>query len=409
MRHEGRRIGILVGLLWLVSACSPNTPPSGAPAVTSQPTWVAALVAQPVQIEGLPTDIPSMCNPCHPAIGTYINSMVAIGGGFLALGEDSPPSHAAAWFSADATSWARVATIPAPARSLILAAIVESPATSGPSLQAGEVLAVGGSGSAAAVWHTADGKTWSMQTLPAPARAGTVEQMTSVAQTSHGFVAAGFVESALAVKTAEFWSSPDGSRWTRTPAKLPSGPSEVTGLAAVIGSNALVAVGISGGERTGSAAVWRSTDAGANWTSVSGLSLASGRMLAVAAGRDGLCAVGETVDQTGAAAWSSTDGLTWISAAAQPGLENDGMQMVMMSIGWDGSDFFADGWRSDAGNGSAVVWQSGDCESWTHLPQDVTFSGAGMAAILVAPRLLAGGTMGWPDTHAAQVWIPPNR
>ncbi len=82
-----------------------------------------------------------------------------------------------------------------------------------------------------------------------------------------------------------------------------------------------------------------------------------------------------------------------------------------MAIAVDGSGgFVADGWRSDAGNGSAVVWRSSDGMAWTRFPQDASFSGAGMAAILdrpASPRLLAAGTKGWPDTHAAQVWVGP--
>jgi hypothetical protein len=80
---------------------------------------------------------------------------------------------------------------------------------------------------------------------------------------------------------------------------------------------------------------------------------------------------------------------------------------VMMSVAADASGFVAAGWRSDAGNGSAVVWSSTDGRTWVHVPQDVSFSGAGLAAALGAPRVLVAGTMGWPDTHSAQVWIAP--
>ena len=174
----------------------------------------------------------------------------------------------------------------------------------------------------------------------------------------------------------------------------------------------MVAVGISGDERRGTAAVWRSTDEGVSWQAVSDPALASGRMLAVAFGAGVFAAVGENVDQTAAAAWSSADGSRWSSATEQDSLANAGLQMVMMAVAVDGrGGFAADGWRSDAGNGSAVVWRSADGKTWTRYPQDASFSGAGTAAILAppaTPRLLTAGTMGWPDTHAAQVWIGPN-
>jgi hypothetical protein len=199
------------------------------------------------------------------------------------------------------------------------------------------------------------------------------------------------------------WRSPDGVTWTRAIVPIPGGSSEVTGIAA-LGSSDLVAVGIAGDERRGTAAVWQSKDAGATWSAISSPSFAAGRMLAVAAGGGGVAAVGELQQQNGAAAWFSVDGSTW-AVSSGPGLDNGGLQMVMMAVGRSASGFAAAGWRSDAGNGSAVAWSSSDGRQWIHLPQKPTFSGAGLAAVLAAPRLMVAGTMGWPDTHAAEVWL----
>ena len=132
-------------------------------------------------------------------------------------------------------------------------------------------------------------------------------------------------------------------------------------------------------------------------------------MLAVTAGQSGFVAVGETTDQTGAAAWTSADGSTWVPAPVQPGLNNGGLQMVMTAVAAGGTGFVASGWKTDPGNGSAVVWYSPNGSAWTRYPQDLSFSGAGMAAVMAVPRFLAAGTMGWPDTHAAEVWIAPSR
>jgi hypothetical protein len=396
----------------LVAACSPAPTPTPMPtaalpapsgsAQAGAPGWFASRVEQPAAIEALPTDVPSMCNPCHPILGTYINSVVALGTEMLAVGQDLPPAHAAAWTSTDGKLWRRVTTLPAPSGSNINAALVTG--TGGEA----RVVAVGADGGIAAVWHTADADTWTMEQLAAPPGTGTVEQLQAVAQTPGGFVAGGFVQDPQGRRMATLWQSADGRTWTRATLQTASGESEVTGVAAVPGGKGIVAVGISGDERRGTAAAWLSSDGGATWQSISSPALGSGRMLAIAAGSAGVCAVGETQDQTAAAAWTSVDGSSWIADSSQPGLANGGMQMVMESIGWDGSNFYADGWRTDAGNGSAVVWRSSDCKTWTHLPQDVTFSGAGMAAIMVKPRLIAAGTMGWPDTHAAQVWLPPS-
>jgi hypothetical protein len=372
--------------------------PSGAASAAPAGGWIAARVAQPAEIEGQPTNAPAFCSPCHPITGTYIQALVPIASGYLALGEQQPPSVAAAWSSTDAAAWQRVGNLPAPQGSNIAAALA------GP----GGVVAVGSNGTAAAVWRMAAGGGWSMSTL-APPPAGATEQLDAVAATGNGYVAAGFTQSSTAVKTASIWRSGDGVSWSRAQVPGATGAAEVAGLAA--NANVVIAVGISGDERRGTAAVWRSTDGGSSWSSVSSSAFGAGRMLAVTFGSGVFAAVGENVDQTAAAAWTSTDGSAWSLAPEQPALANAGMQMVMMAIAVDGSaGFVADGWSSDAGNGSAVVWRSQDGMTWTRYPQDASFSGAGMAAILVrptSPRLVAAGTMGWPDTHAAQVWIGP--
>ncbi|MGA2514412.1 MAG: hypothetical protein ABSG37_12470 [Candidatus Limnocylindrales bacterium] len=406
MRHT-RPVRWLAGLAglaaaWMVAACAAGPPsaaqatalpPSPVGSLKAGPNWLAARVEQPAAIEAAPTDAPVFCSPCHPVIGTYIDSLVAFHGGFLAFGHDQPPSHAAAWASDDGTAWRRVASLPAPDASIISAAVTETD---------GAVLAVGESGGAAAVWRSDDGAAWTLTTLAAP-RAAATEWLTSVAITSDGYVAGGYEESSTAQRTASFWHSPDGVNWVRGTAQVPAGASEVTGVA-VIGTASIMAVGIAGDERSVTAAVWRSSDGGTNWQAVSSPAFAAGRMLAVVGDGNGAVAVGEGQDQTGAAAWYSPDGLTWVSASGA-GLDNYGLQVVMTAVTADGSGFVAAGGRSDAGNGSAVVWQSTDGRSWVHLPQDASFSGAGLSCVLGSPRLLLGGTTGWPDTHAAEVWV----
>ena len=381
----------------LLAACA--TAPSGAP-TTPPPTpgapgegWLAATVDQPAAIEAAPTDAPAFCSPCHPAVGTYIDTMVAFQGGYLAFGHDQPPSHAAAWVSRDGDAWRRVASLPAPEASIISAAV-----TAG----SGAVLAVGESGGAAAVWRSRGGIAWTLATLPAPA-GGATEWLTSVAAFGDGYVAGGYEELPTAQLTASFWRSADGVSWVRAAAQIPPGESQVTGIAAA-GPAALIAVGIAGDQESGTAAVWRSTNGGTSWQALASPAFAAGRMLAVVAAGGGAVAVGERTDQSGAAAWYSPDGSTWVSAS-RAGLDNYGLQMVMTAVAADGPGFVAAGWRADAGNGSAVVWRSADGRTWVHLPQPDSFSGAGLTCVLGSPRLLVGGTMGWPDTHAAQVWL----
>jgi hypothetical protein len=400
MRRPGLlRLPAVLAAAALAAACAagttPGRPPTSSPTAASSPgpspAWIPARVEQPAEIEAAPTDAPVFCSPCHPAIGTYIDSLVAFRGGYLAFGHDQPPPPAALWPSADAATWRRAAGLPAPEGSSISAAV-----TTG-----GVVLAAGTSGGAAAVWRSTDGAAWTLTTLPPP-EDGATERLTAVVASGGGFVAGGNVQSATAVRAASFWRSTDGVAWTRATTRLPDGPSEVTGIAAS-GPADLVAVGIAGDERRGTAAVWRSSDGGATWSSVLSPVLASGRMLAVLSGGPGIVAVGELAAQTGAAAWFSADGSDW-QASSGPGLDNYGLQMVMTAVGRAGSGFVAAGWRTDAGNGSAVVWRSSDGRSWARAAQEPSFSGAGLSCVLGSPRLIVGGTMGWPDTHAAQVW-----
>jgi hypothetical protein len=240
----------------MVAACSPSALSSvasatGTPhpaAVPTAGTWTAARVEQPAAIEGVPTDAPVFCSPCHPIVGTYIDSLLSFRSGFLAFGHDQPPSHAAIWSSTDAATWKREAGIPAPEGSIISAAIVGS---------GGSLLAVGANAGRAATWRSADGAAWTLSPLPGPA-SGSTETLAAVAAAGTGYVAGGYVQTALAVRTASLWRSLDGATWTRASVEVPDGSSEVTGIAAI--GSTLVAVGIVGDERRGTSAVWRSTD-----------------------------------------------------------------------------------------------------------------------------------------------------
>ena len=64
------------------------------------------------------------------------------------------------------------------------------------------------------------------------------------------------------------------------------------------------------------------------------------------------------------------------------------------------------GWKSDAGNGSGVVWTSSDGVAWEHLPDQVSMSGASLAGATLASSLpVVVGTSGYPDNDQASAWF----
>jgi hypothetical protein len=63
------------------------------------------------------------------------------------------------------------------------------------------------------------------------------------------------------------------------------------------------------------------------------------------------------------------------------------------------------GWKSDAANGSAVVWISPDGTRWQRTPDLPTFFGAEITGVVAAgPGLVGVGTGGYPDNDNASVW-----
>ena len=131
-----------------------------------------------------------------------------------------------------------------------------------------DLVAVGRDGSDAAVWRSVDGAHWTRVARQPSLAASPVIQMTSVVATTSGFVAGGYVGSAVGPITAAFWHSTDGETWDRS-AELPSFiGAQVLGLVVspkADGAVRIVAVGARGdAQRAEAAAAWTSSD-GATW------------------------------------------------------------------------------------------------------------------------------------------------
>lgn len=171
----------------------------------------------------------------------------------------------------------------------------------------------------AAVWTSGGGTVWTRVSHSEATFGGLYDQqMNAVAAGGPGVVAVGW-DHGSTISAAAVWTSVDGATWSRVPHSegVFGGPGSQSMHGVAAGGPALVAVGNDITSGDSDAAVWTSTD-GLTWTRIphdeavfGGTSNQS--MLDVAVGGPGLIAVGydnDGVDRR-AAVWTSPDGLTW--------------------------------------------------------------------------------------------------
>jgi len=266
---------------------------------------------------------------------------------------------------------------------------------------------VGSNHDGATAWASSGpGGSWTQapkqQSLLVPYVAGA---MTSVASFSGGFVAGGYRDDPLHDKAfGAVWRSTDGLVWQLDDAGTLFDGGRVLGVAARGGT--IVAVGTSGDPNYGPVGAWRWTQA-TGWQRGTVGPNPSGAMRAVIATAQGFVAVGLNGQDTGAAAWTSSDGLTWTAVADQPGFHYFTLAVRIQSVTAtaDGS-LVAGGWRSDPGKGSAVTWTSSDGITWQGPTWEDSFSGGqitGVAAI--GGTVVAVGRTGYPDWNVASAWL----
>ncbi|HEY3336334.1 MAG TPA: hypothetical protein VGK16_13965, partial [Candidatus Limnocylindrales bacterium] len=107
-----------------------------------------------------------------------------------------------------------------------------------------------------------------------------------------------------------------------------------------------------------------------------------------------------------AMAWTSPDGTAWTAQPTTPSLENHDKPIRLLAIAAGHGTLLGAGWKSDAGNGSGVVWSSPDGVTWERLPDQVSMSGASLAGVaLVGSLPVVVGTSGYPDNDQASAWL----
>jgi hypothetical protein len=405
----GALVAVVVGWVLLSSVILPPPPPQsvtpGARASSSAGSeeadaegaqaWREARVEQPAPVTNEPSNEPgTACSPCHPSVITRMRDVAKLDdGGLVAVGT-AAPGRSLVWLSADGLEWSMTPNVPDREGTGLAAVAATSEA----------VVAVGVREGRPVAWYSPDGRTWQ------PARGQDSSghgEMNSVVAFRGGFVAAGGAGPAFGEgRSAAFWTSADGRQWQRVPDAPGLHAGHVWGVAVSRGK--LVAVGTSGDPQNGPAVSWTSRD-GRDWTRSEAGPEMEGVMLSITGARSGFVAVGRSSDGSMAAAWQSRDGVRWQAAPPAPSLESDtayGAHAEMSDVMRLGGRLVAVGWVSSSANGTGVAWTSRGGLTWERLPSAASLPGGGMAAVIAHDgQVVAVGSTGWPDTHAADVWV----
>jgi hypothetical protein len=404
-----RAVVLSVALTVIVSGCGtvPVTPlPSArsttpAPATPSSPvptvsdSWLPAELAQASIVTVAPSLEPGYrCSPCHaPAAGELLG-VGAWPGGLIAVGVQQPPAQAIAFSSTDGTHW-----VPLPGFSGETGSSATAEASNGD-----RAVIVGLDHSGATAWAF-DRGAWTQAPAQADLRVPyAAGAMTSVTPFGAGFVAAGYHDDPLhASASAGVWRSSNGLTWHADGGSGTFSGGRIWGIAAKGGT--LVAVGTRGDPNDGPAAAWRWTDA-TGWQRGRIGPGAAGAMRAVAVTASGFVAVGQNGRDDGALAWTSPDGLVWTAVPDQPAFHYLSMPVRMQTVVAGPTGLIAGGWRSDAGNGSAVTWTSADGVTWSGPVWEPAFSGGQISGLGVSGgALVAVGRTGYPDNNQAAIWV----
>jgi hypothetical protein len=408
-------LAVLVCLVGAACAPPPSSPgPTGsstlakaAPTAITSPEigrdWAEAGVVDPGEGDPMATT-PPYANPGslgHP--GAYQGGQadlldVASGRlGLFAVGYLAREIRAEAWSSADGLTWTRSGALGADASSL----------ANGVAVADTLVAVVGSSGRDAAAWLSADGRAWRAVESADFRDPGEV-RISTVVPWKDGFVAAGHVGSLVGPIRAAFWVSDDGRTWRRVADSPGFADSRVADLTVADGT--LVAVGAAGDVKQATAAVtWRSTDAEHWERSGADDALDEAVMNSVAAGPQGIVAVGSDVNSQRAVAWRSDDGATWTRSPDAPSLENHGLRIEMRAVAWTPAGYVAGGHLLFGTQyPTAVVWTSPDGAAWTRANEPASFSQGKIQGIAAGgPGVVAVGSFGSPDFSIPTVWVSP--
>jgi len=288
--------------------------------------------------------------------GQAMWGVTAWDGGFVAVGadgtsptlgnsEDWTPQDAAVWTSSNGVSWSRVphdeAVLAGPGRQEMFD--VAASDTGLVAIGFDEEGPMNGSPEDQAIWVSTDGTVWS-QVLGFG-----VGWMNDVESAPQGFVGVGGLSGSAA------WTSYDGLTWSLSP----DSPLDRDGrFMASLARQRNRHVAVSGRGDGGDIVAWLSED-GINWAFLSqvyspanaerfmptGVAASSSGFVVVASDRMGM---DSNSDAATAAAWTSTDGVSWTRAEGDEDLGTG----VLWSVAASDTTVVAGGWSPDG----AVIW-----------------------------------------------------
>ena len=310
-----------------------------------------------------------------------MNSVLSGGPGLVAVGEDDSDGDpdAAVWTSSDGITWSRV-----PHDEAVFGGEDDQSMSSliagGPGL-----VAVGADGTNlrgrnidAAVWTSIDGITWLRVPHEDAIFGGAGDQVINcVVAGGPGLVAVGSETIRFDVDAA-VWTSSDGITWSRVPHDEPvfGGTHDQMMLSVTAGGPGLVAVGSAGQGGDHDAIVWTSPD-GLTWSRVAhdeavfggesiqvmhDVTVIDGSLLAL--GLDG------PFDASSAAAWTSSDGISWSRVPHDEELFGGRGSQAMVGAMIGDRGIVAVGWDGPFDAFDAAVWGSADGISWSRFPHD---------------------------------------
>jgi hypothetical protein len=395
--RQANRLAAL-GVLALAAGCQ-------TPAPTASPG--AALVlgldwGRTLGVEGPPNfqeTLPPSFHQDHPILrfpGQAIFSDVTSGQGtMVAVGYVPPDFTPASWTSSNGQTWAY--------HSIDSTAFTFPVAVTG--APGGGFVAVGRRVRDPVAWTSTDGASWELHAVPTLGGAD-AERMNAIAATTFGYVAGGSAGPEGFERHARFWTSADGVTWDPVADEADAfGDAEVTAITSFRGG--LVAVGALGTaqHRTGAVA-WTSKD-GRSWIRVDDTDFEGGLAASIiAAPFGGLLAVGTDLDRKAALAWLSPDGQHWTRVTARD--YGDQRHVWMTDVVAVGDRAIAVGTVQASQRPSATSWISVDGMRWDQAEALPVLGQVEFLAVTAGgPGAVAVGRFGGPDSAVPTIMLTP--